>query len=308
MTLAWGKTASIRALRQPGRITGVLAALVVAAVVFVAVFAPLVAPYDPLKVDIGARLLAPSMQHLMGTDQLGRDILSRVIWGARPSLIVGTLAVLIALAGGVPLGLAAGYYRGLFEEGAMRIVEILAAIPLLIWAIAVVGITGVGAVHIGPLTFPNEAKVVILVGILNIPGIARITHSVALIESRADYVRARRAQGASTASIVLGDVLPNCLSPIIVYATLLIAVAIVIEASLSFVGLGVQPPAPSWGGMLAEARNFVLTGEWWCPVFPGICISVTVISLNLLGDALRDAFDPRNRGMSAEGAYQTGLA
>jgi peptide/nickel transport system permease protein len=129
---------------------------------------------------------------------------------------------------------------------------------------------------------------------------------MALIESRADYVRARRAQGAGTAAMLFGDVLPNCLSPVIVQATLLVAIGIIIEASLSFVGLGVQPPAPSWGGMLADARNYVLTGEWWLPVFPGLSISLTVIAFNMLGDALRDALDPRNR--TGERGLRTGIA
>lgn len=308
MTIA--ETAAPSAPRRrlaAGHLSAVLAGIVVALVVSVAILAPVLAPYDPIRIDLAARLVPPGAAHWMGTDQTGRDILSRVIWGARPSLLVGSLAVVIALIGGVPLGLLAGFHRGFVEEVAMRAVEVLASIPLLIWAIAIVGILGVGPLEIGPWRLPNEAKLIAIVGILNIPGIARIMHAVALIESRADYVRARRAQGAGSTAIMIGDVMPNCLSPVIVQATLLVAIGIVIEASLSFVGLGVQPPAPSWGAMLADARNYVLTGEWWLPVFPGLCISVTVIAFNMLGDALRDRLDPRNRAATPSRGFRAGV-
>ena len=170
----------------------------------------------------------------------------------------------------------------------MRTMDGLASIPMLIWAIAVVGIVGVGPVTVGPWTLPNESKIILLVGILYIPPLARVTYGGALAESRADYVRARRMQGAARLAIMFGDVLPNCLSPVIVQATLLIAVGIVVEASLSFVGLGVEPPNPSWGGMLSDARKYIFSGEWWTYVFPGLAISLSVIGFNLLGDALRE--------------------
>jgi peptide/nickel transport system permease protein len=295
--------------RSPGRTAGLIALAIVACVVAVAILAPVLSPYDPIKLDLSQKLLAPGGAHILGTDQTGRDVLSRLIWGARPSLLVGSVAVLIALLGGVPLGLLAGFFSGgIVEEICMRTVEILASIPLLIWAIAIVGIFGVGTVSIGRLQFPNEAKLIALVGVLNIPGIARITHAVALIESRSDYVKARRVQGASAFRIILSDVLPNCLAPIVVQATLLIAIGIVIEASMSFVGLGVQPPWPSWGSMLADARNYVLTGEWWLPVLPGLCISITVIGINLLGDSLRDVLDPRNRSVAGQPRLRSGVA
>jgi peptide/nickel transport system permease protein len=175
----------------------------------------------------------------------------------------------------------------------MRSMDALASIPMLIWAIAIVGIIGVGPVPLGPFTLPNESKIVILVGVLYMPPLARVAYGGALLEARADYVQARRLQGARTLPIMLGDVLPNCLSPVVVQATLLIAVGIVVEASLSFVGLGVEPPFPSWGGMLADARRYIFSGEWWTYVFPGLAISITVIGFNLLGDALRDTLDPR---------------
>jgi peptide/nickel transport system permease protein len=258
-----------------------------------AVLAPLLAPYDPLAIDLAAKLSPPSVAHWMGTDQAGRDILSRVMWGGRPSLTVGILAVLLGAICGIAVGLTAGYFGGLWEQAAMRTMDALAAIPLLIWAIAMVGIIGVGPLPVGPWLLPNESKIIILIGLLYIPPLARVTYGSALSEARADYVRARRIQGAGHFAIMVGDVLPNCLSPVIVQSTLLIAVGIVVEASLSFVGLGVEPPNPSWGSMLADARNFIFSGEWWSPVFPGVAISLSVIGFNLVGDVLRDMLDPR---------------
>jgi peptide/nickel transport system permease protein len=258
-----------------------------------AVLAPLLSPQNPLAVDLSAKLLPPGAGHWLGTDQNGRDMLSRLIWGARPSLAVGLLAVAIGTLGGVALGLTSAVIRGLWEQVAMRCMDGLASIPLLIWAIAIVGIVGVGPVEFGHVSLPNESKIIVLVGILYMPPLARVAYGAALLEARADYVTARRLQGAGLVPVMLGDVLPNCLSPVIVQATLLIAVGIVVEASLSFVGLGVEPPAPSWGSMLADARQFIYSGAWWTYVFPGLAISITVIGFNLLGDALRDTLDPR---------------
>ncbi len=281
----------IRALLA--RPSGLAGLLIVGLVTLAALFAPLLAPQNPIAINLASRLAPPGAAHLFGTDQTGRDILSRLLWGARPSLAVGLLTVLIGAAGGITVGLTAAVLRGWWEQVAMRTMDGLASIPLLVWAIAIIGIVGVGPVQLGPFTFPNESKIVLLVGLLYMPSLARVTYGSALAEAQADYVLARRMQGASTRAIMFGDVLPNCLSPAIVQATLLVAVGIVVEASLSFVGLGVEPPAPSWGSMLADARRFIFTGEWWTYVFPGLAISLTVIGLNLLGDALRDALDPR---------------
>lgn len=195
---------------------------------------------------------------------------------------------------GVSAGVFAAYKGGLGEQIVMRIVDGVASIPLLVWAIAIVGILGVGPMPLGPFLLPNEVKIVALVGCLFSPVFARVTYAVAKRIAGADYVRARFLQGASHWQIVIGDVLPNCLSPIIVQGTLLVAIGIVIEASISFVGLGVQPPQPSWGTMLSDARSAIYSGEWWLPVFPGLAISLTVIGFNLLGDAVRDLFDPRS--------------
>ena len=274
--------------------SGWLGAGIIGLIVLAAIFAPLIAPYDPLALNIEDRLAAPDARHWLGTDQGGRDVLSRILFGARASLSVGVGAVLIGAAIGVSAGIFASYKGGLGEQVVMRVVDGVASIPLLVWAIAIVGILGVGPLPIGPLVLPNEVKIIVLVGCLFSPVFARVTYAVAKRIAGADYVRARFLQGASHWQIVVGDVLPNCLSPIIVQGTLLVAIGIVIEASISFVGLGVQPPQPSWGTMLSDARSAIYSGEWWLPVFPGLAISLTVIGFNLLGDAVRELFDPRS--------------
>ena len=277
-------------LRRPAGWVGLgLVVLVIGA----AVLAPWIAPFDPLALRLRDKLQPPGAVHWLGTDQTGRDLLSRVLWGARPSLAVGLVAVGIGLLGGCTLGLTAAYVRGWWGQAVMRGMDGLASIPLLIWAIAVVGIIGVGPTRVGPFVLPNEAKLIVLIGIFYMPPLARVTYGGALAEAASDYVAARRSQGAGALAIMLGDILPNCLSPVIVQATLLIAVGIVVEASLSFIGLGVEAPNPSWGSMLADARNYVFTGQWWMSVCPGLAISISVIGFNLLGDALRDALDPR---------------
>jgi peptide/nickel transport system permease protein len=278
-----------------GGISGFVGACLMLILVLDALAAPWVAPFDPLKVDMLSALQPPDAVHLFGTDQSGRDVLSRVIWGGRASLEVSALAVIIGCCGGIGLGLIAGFFSGgWLEQLLMRVLDAMASIPLLIWAIALVGILGVGSVHIAGFTFGNEVKLLSLLGVLYIPTLARITYTTALGEARANYVAARRLQGVSSVRILLSDVLPNCLSPVIVQATLLLAIGIVIEASVSFVGLGVQPPEPSWGNMLADARNYLFSGEWWLSVFPGACISLSVVAINLLGDGLRDVLDPRH--------------
>jgi peptide/nickel transport system permease protein len=280
-------------LRQIGW-TGIAGAAIVLTIATAAILAPWIAPYDPIVISLEDRLTEPSAAHWLGTDQTGRDVFSRIIFGARASLSVGIVAVIIGAFIGVTAGAFAAYKGGIAEQLVMRLIDGIAAIPLLVWAIAIVGIFGVGPVYFGPLTAPNEAKVVLLVGCLFSPVFGRVTYAVAKRIVVSDYVKARYLQGATHWSILIGDVLPNCLSPIIVQATLLVAIGIVIEASVSFVGLGVQPPGASWGTMLSDARNAIYSGEWWLPVFPGLAISLTVIGFNLLGDAVRDLFDPRS--------------
>ena len=284
-----------RLISRCGGIGGFCGLCLLIALIVVALAAPWIAPYDPLQVDMLAALQPPDATHWFGTDQSGRDVLSRAMWGGRASLEVSTIAVIIGAFGGVALGLIAGYFNGgWLEQALMRVLEAMASIPLLIWAIALVGIMGVGQVHIAGLAFGNELRLTVLLGLLYIPTLARLTYTSALSESQSNYVAARRLQAVSETRIMLSDVLPNCLSPVIVQATLLLAIGIVIEASVSFVGLGIQPPRPGWGNMLADSRNYLLSGEWWLSVFPGACISVAVVAINLLGDGLRDALDPRH--------------
>jgi len=274
---------------------GLIGAILVVLIVGDGLLAPWIAPEDPLKVDMVSVLEDPSSAHWFGTDQSGRDVLSRVIWGSRASLEVSAIAVIVGVIGGVTLGLFAGFFNGgLLEQALMRTLDAMAAIPLLIWAIALVGIMGVGPVTILGVKFGNEVKLTFLLGLLYMPTLARLVHTSALAESRANYVAARRLQGVGPLRIMVSDVLPNCLSPVIVQATLLLAIGIIIEASVSFVGLGVQPPEPSWGNMLADARNDLFNGDWWLSVFPGAAISLSVVAFNMLGDGLRDALDPRH--------------
>jgi peptide/nickel transport system permease protein len=283
-------------VRLVGTPLGAAGAVIVVTMTALAVLAPLVAPYDPLAISLGQKLLPPSMSHLMGTDQTGRDVFSRVLWGARASLSIGVMAAAIGLFFGAFFGILAAFYAGsLLDQAVMRTMDVLASIPLLVWAIAMAGVIGVGPVHLGPVSLGSEAKIILLVGFLYTPSIARVAYGAALVEAVADYVRARRAQGAGNMILMFDEILPNCLSPLIVQVTLYVAIGIVVEASLSFVGLGVQPPTPSWGVMLSDARNYVLSGEWWLPLFPGVFISITVIGFNVLGDALRDTLDPRGR-------------
>ncbi|SEP84261.1 peptide/nickel transport system permease protein [Faunimonas pinastri] len=285
-----------RLVRAFGGPTGLIGGAIVVLVIAMALLAPAISPFDPDAVALDRQLTPPDLLHWFGTDQSGRDILSRVIWGARPSLEIGIGSVLVSILFGLPLGLVAGFNQGSWvEQVIMRTLDAVAAIPTLIWAIAVVGILGVGVSQLGPLAIGNQTKVTILLGLLYIPGLARIIYVATLVEAQADYVAARRLQGVPGWKILFSDVLPNTLSPVIVHATLQIAVGIILEAAISFVGLGVQPPAASWGNMLAASRNFVFSGEWWLSVFPGLFISITVIGFNLMGDGIRDVLDPRRK-------------
>ena len=284
-----------RVIAACGGVSGFAGFCLIVLLVADALGARWIAPFDPSHVDMLSALQPPDGTHWFGTDQSGRDVLSRVIWGGRASFQVAGLAVIIGCSGGIGLGLLAGFFSGgWLEQALMRVLDAMSSIPLLIWAIALVGILGVGPVRIAGFTFGNEVKLLCLLGVLYIPTLARVTYTSTLAEADANYVAARRLQGVSGVRIMLSDVLPNCLSPVIVQATLLLAIGIVIEASVSFVGLGVQPPQPSWGNMLADARNYLFSGEWWLSVFPGACISLSVIAINLLGDGLRDALDPRH--------------
>lgn len=274
--------------------SGILGIALLASIGLAGALAPYVAPMDPLELDLGSRLTAPEAGHLFGTDQAGRDLLSRVIWGSRESLSIAFGAVALGSAVGVTLGLIAGFRQGtVLETIIMRTFDVLFSIPLLVLAIALIGIVGTGPITIGPITVGDQAKLIALIGLSFTPALGRVTYASTLVESRSDYVRAKRSQGASWVELLFLEILPNVVPPVLVQATLFIGVAVIVEASLSFVGLGVQPPAPSWGTMLADARNYIFSGEWWIALFPGLAICITVVAFNLMGDTLRDLLDPR---------------
>jgi ABC-type dipeptide/oligopeptide/nickel transport system permease subunit len=256
-------------------------------VVIAALAAPQIAPYDPLQVHVRDRLQLPSTAYLLGTDELGRDLLSRVIFGARVSLAVGTVAVGIATAGGVTLGLIGGYFGAATDAVIMRIMDAVLAFPAIILALAIISALG-----------PSPVNAMIAIGFVTIPSFARITRGSLLSLKQREFVEASRASGATDAYLILRVLLPNTLSPILVQCSIAFANAILTEAALSFLGLGVGPPTPSWGSMLDFGRKDLGQTPWYS-VAPGAAIFLAVLSLNLLGDGLRDALDPRLRRVSA---------
>jgi peptide/nickel transport system permease protein len=249
--------------------------------VLLALAAPILPIPDPAATDWGAIRLAPSAAHPLGTDEIGRDILSRMIWGARASLMAGVVSVAIAIVVGVPLGILAGYFGGWTDAVISRCTEALLAIPFLILAIALAAFLG-----------PSLTNAMIAIGIAAAPVFIRLTRGQAISVAAEDYVESAHAIGLSTPVILRRYIFPNVLPPVLVQSTLTIASAIIAEASLSFLGLGQQPPAPSWGAMLNTAKNFMVQAPWmaW---WPGIAIFLVVLGFNLLGDGLRDALDPR---------------
>lgn len=256
---------------------------VVMVMVLVAVFAPLLAPYDPAAQSWTAVRKAPSLAHWMGTDEAGRDILSRIIWGARASLMAGLTSVGIAMAIGVPLGLAAGFLGGIIDGFISRFTDAMLACPFLILAIAFAAFLG-----------PSLTNAMLAIGITAMPLFIRLTRGQVLSIKAEEYVEAASAVGNPQWRIAVRHILPNILPQLMVQATLTIASAIIAEASMSFLGLGLQPPAPSWGSMLNSAQRFLGNAPWMA-LWPGMAIFVTVLSFNLLGDGLRDALDPRSR-------------
>lgn len=268
-----------RFLRNRAAVVGLVLVIVLA---LLAVFAPLLAPYAPDAQNLRARLRAPSTEHWFGTDEFGRDILSRVLYGARISLLTGLVPVLSGLVVGTAIGLVAGYYRGRLDDLLMRVMDILLAFPSLLLALAVVGALGPGLVN-----------AVIAVAIVAVPGYARLARSVVIATREEEFVQAARALGARDPRLLLKHVLPTTLGPLSVQATLGIGFAILSMAGLSFLGLGVQPPTSDWGEMLARGRRF-LPDSPWLLLYPGAAISLTVLAFNLFGDGLRDALDPRD--------------
>jgi peptide/nickel transport system permease protein len=269
-----------RLLRRKGAVLGLA---VIALFVAVAVLAPLVAPYDPTAQTWTAVRKPPSLAHWFGTDDVGRDILSRIVYGARASLLAGVVSVAIAIAVGVPAGMVAGYLGGFIDALLSRMTDAMLACPFLILAIALAAFLG-----------PSLTNAMIAIGISTTPIFVRLTRGQVMAVKVEDYVEAARAVGNPHWRIALVHVLPNILPTLIVQATSSMAGAIIAEAALSFLGLGQQPPAPSWGSMLNSAQRF-LVNEPWMAVWPGLAIFLTVLSFNLVGDGLRDALDPRER-------------
>jgi peptide/nickel transport system permease protein len=267
--------------------TGTIGFVIVLAVVLTAIFAPLLAPYDPAKTNASMRLLPPMWvdkgmnEFPLGTDNLGRDILSRIIYGSQISLIVGISSVIISGVIGVILGLLAGYYGRWTDTVIMRVVDSLLAIPTILFMLVVLAIIGPG---LGTLIF--------VIGITHWVTYARIVRGEVLSVKERDFVRAAKAVGAKNSRIIITHILPNVTSSFIVISTLSVATNIILEASLSFLGLGIQPPDVSWGGMLSDGRQYLAT-SWWVATFPGIAITITVLAIIFLGDWLRDVLDPR---------------
>jgi peptide/nickel transport system permease protein len=263
--------------------TGLAGAVVLLVVMLAAIFAGQVSPYSPVRQDFRVERQPPSLTHLMGTDEFGRDVLSRVIWGAQASLQAGATAASIALVVGLVLGMLAAYYGGRTDNLIMRLMDIVLAFPYILLAIAVVAILG-----------PGLRNAMIAIGIVYVPHYARVVRGAVLAVRARDYVEAARALGASDGRVMWQHVLPNTLAPVIVQTTLNVGTAIIDTAGLSFLGLGTQPPTPDWGNMLSDGRSYVIDSPW-IATFPGLAILVTVLAFNLMGDALRDALDPRLR-------------
>lgn len=269
-----------RLRRSPGAIFGLV---VVAVIVIVAVFAPAIAHQDPLAQNLGAQTVAPDAAHWFGTDKLGRDVFSRILYGARISLSIGFVAVGIAISFGTLLGVLGGFFGGWLDDAIGAVSDLMLAFPSIILAIGITTVLG-----------PSVNHLMIAIGIVYIPQYARLARSSVLAIKDIEYVEAARAVGARTPRILIRHVMPNILAPLIVQATLGIATATLEAAGLSYLGLGARPPVPEWGAMLNDARDYWLAAPW-ALVFPGVAITILVLGFNLLGDGLRDALDPTQR-------------
>ena len=268
-----------------GRGLVVFGMVVIIIFVFAAIFAPQIAPYNPLTRNLSEALQQPNAQHLLGTDSIGRDTLSRLIYGTRISLIVGVLVVTIAGGLGVVLGSIAGYFGGVIGAVIMRLMDTLMTIPLMIFALGIAALLGGGL-----------KNVVISLGIGLIPGYARLMTSQVLVAKETDYVMASHAMGANNWRIIARHIVPNCFSPILVLITMMMGTTILAEAGLSFIGIGITPPTPAWGSMVNDGRLYLLSNPM-LSIAPGVAIMLVVFSFNMVGDGLRDALDPRLRGV-----------
>ncbi|MBN2655558.1 MAG: ABC transporter permease [Spirochaetales bacterium] len=265
-----------------GNKPAIIGFIIIAAFIIMAIFAPYLTPFSPTDQDISIRKTAPFVtEHLLGTDDLGRDLLTRIIFGSRISLIIGTISVGISLTFGILIGLLSGYIGGWFDNIVQRLVDIMLAFPYILLTIVIVALLG-----------PSLVNAMIAIGISQIPSYIRVVRASVLAEKENDYVTAERSLGASDRELMFKSILPNCIAPIFVQATLGIGNAILSSAALSFLGLGAQPPTPEWGLMIASSREFV-TSAWWIVTFPGIAVFLTVLGFNLLADGLRDVLDPR---------------
>jgi len=284
-TLAPGRGSPLRQQLQDltrhrlGQVGLTIAALLVT----VAILAPWIAPYDPAAIDWNAILMPPSAQYWFGTDEIGRDIFSRILWGARVSVYIVVLSIAIAMVIGSAIGLVAAYVGGWLDGLLMRIMDGLLAFPMLVLALGIIAVLG-----------PDLNNAVIAIALVNVPSFARLVRGVGLTIRTQEYIAAATTYGASPMRIMLRHFLPNASGQIIVFASLKASTALITESALSFLGLGVQPPTPSWGNMMAIGLDYL--GYWWMSVFPGLAIFITVLGLNFLGDAVRDVMDPRLQG------------
>lgn len=263
--------------------TGMIGLVGLVLLLLVVLFAPILAPADPTAMDFNHLLNPPGTYNLFGADDLGRDILSRVLWGGRESLRVALLAVMIAGTGGILVGLVSGYYGGWVDGIIMRIVDVLLAFPTILMILSIVAALG-----------PNLVTVLIAIGLSAIPGVSRFVRSTVLAAKNCEYITAAQVLGGSHGYIMFTQILPNIMAPLIIYSTLGLGSAIMMTAGLSYIGLGAQPPSPEWGAMLNYGREY-MRDAWWMSVFPGLAIFLAVLFINMLGDGLRDALDPKLR-------------
>jgi peptide/nickel transport system permease protein len=262
---------------------GIIGAVILGVILIAAIFAPIVATHDPYTIDRIERLQGPSREHWMGTDEFGRDLFSRIVYGARTSMFVGALAILLAVTIGTPSGIVAGYFGRWSDSLIMRVMDVIFSFPPILLALFITAILG-----------PSLENAAVALGIVYAPGFARIIRGPILSAKTLEYVEASRVMGASTGRILLKHLLPNVISPLVVTATVTFSFALLAEAALSFLGLGAQPPTPSWGVMLSDGRRFMESAPYLA-IFPGLAIMLAVLASNLLGDALRDLLDPRLR-------------